>query len=437
VFAFGILILLTLLSGLATLNKATELHRSLSDLNQAYRGDLKGLDEIRSGIQVSSVLVRDYLLDPSLARAKDIREELLKLKTEAEQNLAKIERPFGAENHDKLVELRTEINAYWESLDPVFDLSPEERQAFAYGLLRRSIMPRRDMVLSLADQVQAFTDTAFQQQRAKIRRNEEEFRSFGIRTIIATIGLGILVALISVLRISVLERRAEEARQRTERAENEMRRLSHQLVHTQEEERRAISRELHDEVGQMLTGLRMDLRALQKVHRTAPHDFDARLEQTRVLLEQTLQSVRDIAMGLRPSMLDDLGLEAALQWQIRQFERHHEIPVTLNVRANLDNLRDRHRTTLYRVVQEALTNCARHSHARSIFIDLAETNETVQLVIQDDGRGITDKSNPGLGLIGIQERVRDLGGVFDVSSTSGKGATIKIELPVQEIAGYV
>ncbi len=436
VLAFGILLALTLLSGVATLNKATELHHSLSAVNQDYRRDLTGLDEIRSGIHVSSVLVRDYLLDPSQARAKEIREELLTLRGKAEQNLEKIERPFGAENHDKLLELRTEINAYWESLDPVFDWSPEDKQAFAYGFLRRSIMPRRDAVLSLADQVQKFTDTAFDQQRAKIRQNEKVFRSFGLRTILATVGLGVLVALISVVRVSVLERRAELARLRTERAENEMRRLSHQLVHTQEEERRSISRELHDEVGQMLTGLRMDLRTLQKVHRTAPEDFDARLEQTRVLLEQTLQSVRDIAMGLRPSMLDDLGLEAALQWQIRQFERRHEIPVTLNVNTTLDNLPDRHRTTLYRVVQEALTNCARHSHAKSISVDLAERGAKLLLSIRDDGSGITDRSNPGLGLIGIQERVRELGGACEVNSQLGKGTTIHIELPIHEIEAY-
>ena len=108
-----------------------------------------------------------------MARAKEIREELLALRGETEQNLVKIERPFGAENRDKLLQLRTEINAYWESLDPVFDWTPQEKQAFAYGFLRRAVMPRRDAVLALAGEVQKFTDTAFQQQRATIRRNEE------------------------------------------------------------------------------------------------------------------------------------------------------------------------------------------------------------------------------------------------------------------------
>jgi signal transduction histidine kinase len=434
--AFGILLALMLVSGLATLNRTTQLYNTLSDLNRKYRQDWRGLDNLRSGIHVSSVLVRDYLLDPSLSRAKEIREALLKERTATEESLRQIERALERDHRDKLVQLRTEINAYWESLDPVFDWSPEEKQAAAYGFLRYRIMPRRDAVLSLAEEIQHFTDTTFQRERAEMRTNEERFRSFLVRTMMSILGLGLIVAFISVLRVSVLERRAELHRQRTEQAENEMRRLSHQLVYSQEEERRSISRELHDEVGQLLTGLRMELRTLQKVHRSDPHDFDSRVEQTRILLEQTLQSVRDIAMGLRPSMLDDLGLEAALQWQIRQFERSHEILVTLRVSTNLDHLPERHITNLYRIVQEALTNCARHSQAHAVEIELSEHTGALRLVIRDDGVGMTGKSAAGLGLVGIQERVRELDGAFQVQSLQGKGTAIIVDLPRHEIPAY-
>src|SRR3954466_16214740 len=135
-------------------------------------------------------------------------------------------------------------------------------------------MTRRDAVLTLAGDVQHLMDTTFQRERHEIRANEQSFRVFLIRTIGATLGLGLLVAFLSVVRVTVLERRSEQQRLRTEGAEHELRRLSHQLVHRQEEERRSISRELHDEVGQMLTGLRMELRTLQKVHRSAPEQFD-------------------------------------------------------------------------------------------------------------------------------------------------------------------
>lgn len=416
-------------SGLATLNFATNLYATLSNLNQEYRRSWRSLDEIRAGIHVSSVLVRDYLLDPSQSRAKEIREELLSLKNQTEGQLSYIERATGTGNREKLQEMRREIDAYWESLDPVFDWTPQEKQAAGYGFLRHRVMPRREAVLSLANEVQTFTDGTFQQEREETRRTEQAFRSFLLKTVAATVALGIAVAALSILRVRTLERRSQEQRRRTERAEDEMRRLSHQLVHAQEEERRSISRELHDEVGQMLTGLRMDLRSLQKLHDVSPEKFASRVEQTRTLLEQTLQAVRDIAMGLRPSMLDDLGLEAALRWQIREFERRHEIPITLLIRTKIDDLPDRHRTNLYRIVQEALTNCARHSRAHSVSIELAGEDHLLRLSIQDDGVGMKEKPSRGLGLVGIQERVRELGGAFQVESQHGHGTQLLVELP--------
>jgi signal transduction histidine kinase len=382
------------------------------------------------------VLVRDYLLDPSQSRAREIREELLRLKEATEETLRKIEPSFGREEREKVASLRLEIDAYWQTLDPVFDWSPEDKQAAAYGFLRRRIIPRRDAALSLAADLQTFTDTTFRQQREEIRRNEESFQSFLVKTIVATMILGLLIAVMSIFRVTVLERRSEHHRRRTEKAEREMRSLSHQLVNMQEEERRSISRELHDEVGQLLTGLRMELRTLQKIHRSAPEDFDARVEQTRVLLEQTLQSVRDIAMGLRPSMLDDLGLEAALQWQIREFERHHEIPVTLRVFTDLQHLPDRYRTNVYRIVQEALTNCARHAKAHSVEIVISVVDQSLRVVIRDDGVGMAGKSTAGLGLLGIQERVRELGGTLGIQSPRNKGTEITVELPQEEVLTY-
>jgi len=431
--AFGLLLAIILISGLATLHRATELYSTVSALNRKYRLDWRSLDEIRSGIHVSSVLVRDYLLDPSFTRAKEIREELLRLRKKTEEHLEGIEKSVEVEGRSKVFDLRAETNAYWESLDPVFDWSPIEKQAAAYGFLRRQIMTRRDAVLTLAGDVQHLMDTTFQRERHEIRANEQSFRVFLIRTIGATLGLGLLVAFLSVVRVTVLERRSEQQRLRTEGAEHELRRLSHQLVHTQEEERRSISRELHDEVGQMLTGLRMELRTLQKVHRSAPEQFDARVDQTRILLEQTLQSVRDIAMGLRPSMLDDLGLEAAVQWQIRQFERRHEIAVSLNISTNLKKLSERQITSLYRIVQEALTNCARHSKATSVEITLSDSPKGVQLAIRDNGVGVPNNSGMGLGLLGIQERARELGGFFRVQSESGKGTRLFVDLPREEV----
>ena len=125
--------------------------------------------------------------------------------------------------------------------------------------------------------------------------------------------------------------RSQQERQRAEAAENELRRLSRQLVQAQEAERKSISRELHDEVGQMLTALRMELRSLQELRTRRRREFNEHVDGAKLLAEQSLRALKDMAMGLRPSMLDDLGLGSAVQWQARQFSKHTGIPVNVDI----------------------------------------------------------------------------------------------------------
>ena len=182
----------------------------------------------------------------------------------------------------------------------------------------------------------------------------------------------------------------------------------------------------------MLTGLRMEFRSLARLHCAPAEQFQSRIEQGRAVLDQAVQSVRDIAMGLRPSMLDDLGLEAALRWQAREFGRRHDLPVNLTLNADLNNLPDNVKTNLFRVVQEALTNCARHSKASAIDIHFDHMGGDLRLRIEDDGVGIPQSAiGKGLGLIGIAERARELGGTMEVKSDGKAGGRILITIPAE------
>jgi signal transduction histidine kinase len=431
VVAFSCLLVLIAISGAATLIKARELYKARSALNQRHRQDAEALGEVRSAIQVSSIMIRDYLLDPSLRRGEDYRDQIVELRTSTAELLAELQRMEQPENQLKLAELKAEVDTYWQSLAPVFEWEADEKQAFSYTFLRRKIMPRRESVNTLASEVKEYTDRSFRIEREEIAASEQAFTMFVRRMLGVSLMLGFAVAVLSVMRISALERKSEHQRLQTIRAEQEMRRLSHQLVHGQELERRKISRELHDEVGQMLTGLRMEFRSLQKLHLAPKKVFEAKLEQGRALLDRTLQSVRHLAMGLRPSMLDDLGLEAALQWQARDFSRRQDIPVAIDIKARLADLPEDHRTSLYRIVQEALTNCARHARARAVRISVTEDNGILRLQISDDGVGMPDQNATaaGLGLLGIQERVRELGGRFEIHSIKGRGTLLNIDVP--------
>jgi signal transduction histidine kinase len=196
-------------------------------------------------------------------------------------------------------------------------------------------------------------------------------------------------------------------------------------------ERSALSRELHDEVGQMMTALRMELRNLEKLRYVGGDGFERRLNDARQLNAEAMRAIRDLAMGLRPSMLDDLGLEAALQWQEREFSRHTGVPATVTVEGKLDHLTEVQQTCIYRVVQEALTNCARHAKAKNVMVSVRAEEEHVIVVVQDDGVGFEFlTSGRGLGLLGIRERVEALDGTLHISSLPNQGTIVQVDVPV-------
>ncbi|MBE7470416.1 MAG: hypothetical protein DPW09_03745 [Anaerolineae bacterium] len=211
--------------------------------------------------------------------------------------------------------------------------------------------------------------------------------------------------------------------------------LSQQLVDAQEAERRHIARELHDEIGQTLTAVKINLQAMQR--RSGVSDLTASLQESMDIVEQAIQQVRNLSLDLRPSLLDDLGLVATLRWYLDRQARwaglsaHLTVtPPDLQLPANLE-------TVCFRLVQEALTNALRHAQAQTIRVDLQRHDKELQLVIGDDGLGFEVEPTlkriaygKGLGLVGMQERVSLLGGRFELESAPGQGTQIRVFLPL-------
>jgi signal transduction histidine kinase len=225
--------------------------------------------------------------------------------------------------------------------------------------------------------------------------------------------------MVVVWRLRVLEKRSDHS-------EHQMRELSQQLVNAQEEERKNLSRELHDHVAQVLTGLRMELGRMERLSPTvAPV-----VSECKSLVDEIFLTVRSLALGLRPSMLDDLGLQPALEWHVRDFMSRYAIKVDLKMTGNFDQLPDSHRTCVYRVVQEALTNCARHADAKTIAVEVSTDGEELQLSVSDDGVGLNpSRRGRGLGLIGIEERVKELHGTVLISPLE-RGTVVAVRLPL-------
>jgi signal transduction histidine kinase len=154
------------------------------------------------------------------------------------------------------------------------------------------------------------------------------------------------------------------------------------------------------------------------------------LGNIRTFADSSVNSIRDIALLLRPSMLDDLGLMPALEWQAREVSRRSGIKITVSAGNVPDALPDEMRTCVYRVVQEALTNVSRHSGAKSAVVTVREEQGSLFLSIEDDGSGFDTEKTRGLGMLGMEERVRQLGGQLDIRSTPGKGTEVRARLPL-------
>jgi signal transduction histidine kinase len=436
VLALALLGLLALIAAslLAARSKAEDAYTQLDSLNTRHRDVETRLRRLRSDLQLSGILIRDYLLETRPAAA-EYRSRLLELKAESDRMIAELAPLLDQSDPARYAILRREMDNYWQSYEPFFvEASPDANNAERYGLLRREVAPRRDGVMAISAEIEHINDANLDEERKAAEARQRELRLYLTRTLEASLTLGGLVALIAIFRISLLERRSKEETARLRAAEDELRRLSNDLVRTQEEERKNLSRELHDEVGQMLTALRMEMGRLERAHVVGSPTFGATAAEGKSLIDRMMRFVRDLAMGLRPSMLDDLGLQPALAWQAREFSRRYNVPVDLHVDGDLEGLPDPHRTCVYRVVQEALTNCARHANATAIDIAVCRTGHHLEATVRDNGVGISSSSftggTRGLGLTGIKERVKEMQGTVSIARDPAGGTVLKASLPV-------
>ncbi len=429
---FGTLILLIGFLGFDSMRRAQTLHDQTVNAHRAYLETDAVLREIPADLYRSGILIRDYLLDPTHITAPAYREQLLEGQASIRKRLELLAPPLGEQEVERLHELQTELQEYWTSMDPILSWSPQEKLVLSRTFLRREVLPRQKAVVALAREISELNVANLRKQQQKIQESQRLFESFLRRTVFFTLAIGLLVAVLSIVRVVSLERHRERERRRAEQAEAELRRLSRRLVRTQEEERKALSRELHDAVGQMLSAMTMELGNLESQIMSTPDKIRERLSEARKLNAETLRGVRELAMGLRPTMLDELGLGSALRWQGREFSRRSGVPVVVQIDGDLEGLPEAHRTCIYRVVQETLTNCARHANAKNIRISAYGAPDWVSLSIQDDGVGFDPESGTtrGLGLIGIQERVRELDGKVTIISQPGKGTIVEVEVAV-------
>lgn len=211
----------------------------------------------------------------------------------------------------------------------------------------------------------------------------------------------------------------------------QLRALTRRLVEVQESERRHIARELHDEIGQVLTGLKL---ALETVPKPLPEDVAVILEKAQKLVEDLMAVARDISQGLRPPMLDDLGLLPALEWLIEKYSTQSEVRVIFETEGLNLRLDSEAEIAVFRIAQEALTNVARHAGAHRVTLRVVANAQAVHVEVEDEGIGFDPETVPltASGLTGMRERAVALGGRLTVDSAPGRGTRLVAELPLND-----
>ena len=307
------------------------------------------------------------------------------------------------------------------------------RRQRAYQFIGQQLIPWRTHIFELSAQISALDERKLVLENLALAARFQSLESRLVWLVSLSLVAGVLMSLVCGWYILRLERQARLRYNALARSRLALEGLSARLVEAQEEERRSISRELHDEVGQSLGALLVEVGQLAKLVPPEDRVMQAQIAQIKSVAESAVKSIRDIALLLRPPMLDDLGLVPALEWQAREISRRSDMEVEVHSENVSEDLGDETKVTVYRLVQEALNNAATHASAKNAKVTITQNSDKITVEITDDGHGFDPARQRGMGILGMEERVRRLGGTSTIESALGRGATVKAELPIHEV----
>lgn len=394
---------------------------------------------VATQLLLGTVSVRDAFIDTTPGSISVYRQQLETARAEIERALRQyLSTVSSTDERERWTELRAELDGYWDEMLPTIApegaQNPEEARTF----LRQRVVPRRRAILEIADQIRTLNRETYEQRASTVTELYRELRraTWGMGAV--AIVLGLVVALAATRYAGRLESRIRQQHRQEAIHTRQLERLSAQLVRVQEEERRTIARDVHDEIGQALTAIKIELTLAQRDLAAAGYTSDG-LQNARTMMDGALHAVRDVAQLLHPVTLDSLGLSETVRGYVRGFAQRTGIQADLTQSGALDRLGPDVEICVYRVIQEALTNVAKHARASACRVDLHSTPRAVIVTIEDNGIGMDTSDTPGsersrgLGLIGLRERVSALGGTAHVTSAPGTGTRVRAAIPIRTV----
>jgi signal transduction histidine kinase len=425
---------LWLYTGWAFTQRIDALQTEASTVASRYTRAQELLSTVRAQVLLSSVRVRDALLDPQPAALRQYREQV-----EASYRIITMAiadyQPVVSEatQRDQLRRLSSEIDQFHStSMDMLVDAA-EQAPPQIRDVLNRHIIPRREAALAISEEIQSLNRQAFIAQQADIASIHRTAESTSRRQLGLALVVGLGTVLLTSLYAGRLESRLRHQLQRDAQMSAELQQVASKVIGAQEEERRTIARELHDEVGQVLGAIHMELEAAQRAIETG-HATSATLGEAHSITLNAMQTVRNLSQLLHPAALDDLGLPAAIAAALRGMERRHHIRAHLHHTALPARLPREVELAAYRIVQEGISNIAKHAKATQCNVRLTQLDDRLLIEVEDDGIGFIEETERpivarGLGLISIRERANRLGGTFNILSAPGNGTRLIVSLP--------
>ncbi len=432
---FGVVFVLWLGSGVELVRGLLRIEERARAVSVRAAAADAQLSSLRVHVLVASVYLRDALFDVTPRGEGFYRAQLQNARDGINRAMATYVpvADLPAERQS-IAELRHEIDAFWDTVLPVLEWDDTRRAAEVRRLLREEIIPKREIITRISEHIQELNRVAYAQEQEQLARIYAGMRRQVALSSSLALLAGFVVALVVTRYAAGLEGQIRQQMLKDAENTRDLQRLSARLVNVQEEERRTIARELHDEVGQALTAIKVELSVAGK-HAALTEREGAALQDARALTDRALQQVRDLSQMLHPAMLDDLGLPETVAWYLNAFSQRTGIRTDL-IQDRLDErLAGEIETCMYRIVQEALTNVARHSKAAVCRVYLQRLPQTVLLTVEDDGRGFPEPGaeaaagKRGLGLLGIEERVSGFRGSLNIETAPGKGTRLTVELP--------